>query len=196
MNSKVLTALSIMIISGMYCSNSFATIDNSASIDNALSQDSGIINVNLNSGDFNLQANTKAISISPDGFSNAQTITIQEHEKNQYKNLIPENNRASIGPHAFSNDTGFLSINEVAGLGNSQANQASISIGAKGSSATDVLLESSASNSSAQAPVNYGTQWVGVADTAFEGTTGIVQLNQVAGIGNATANSFNVRIGP
>jgi hypothetical protein len=33
-----------------------------------------------------------------------------------------------------------------------------------------------------------------VADTAFRGARGIIQVNQSAGSGNATANSFAMRI--
>ncbi|MFM0736710.1 hypothetical protein PQQ51_05615 [Paraburkholderia xenovorans] len=104
--------------------------------------------------------------------------------------------RASIEANAFSNTSGAVLVNQSAGAGNLQRNSTQIGTAALGvETVSDGEL-------SATAPKNGGLgQSIGVhsvreaniSTDAFKNASGIVQINQTAGAGNATANSFVLR---
>ncbi|RDK01206.1 hypothetical protein [Paraburkholderia lacunae] len=104
--------------------------------------------------------------------------------------------RASIEANAFSNSSGAVLVNQSAGAGNLQRNSTQL-----GNAALGVETVSD-SELSATAPKNGGPgQAIGVhsvreaniSSDAFKNVNGIVQINQTAGAGNATANSFVLR---
>jgi hypothetical protein len=104
--------------------------------------------------------------------------------------------RASIEANAFSNTSGAVLVNQSAGAGNLQRNSTQLGTAALGvETVPDGEL-------SATAPKNGGLgQSIGVrgvreasiSSDAFRNVSGIVQINQTAGAGNATANSFVLR---
>jgi hypothetical protein len=104
--------------------------------------------------------------------------------------------RATIEANAFSNTSGAVLVNQSAGAGNLQRNSTQIGTAALGvETVSDGEL-------SATAPKNGGLgQSIGVhsvreaniSSNAFKNVNGIVQINQAAGAGNATANSFVLR---
>jgi hypothetical protein len=106
------------------------------------------------------------------------------------------NARASIEANAFSNTSGAVLVNQSAGAGNLQRNSTQLGTAALGvETVSDGEL-------SATAPKNGGLgQSIGVhsvreaniSNDAFKNVNGIVQINQTAGAGNATANSFVLR---
>ncbi|MFM0729160.1 hypothetical protein PQQ52_01500 [Paraburkholderia sediminicola] len=106
------------------------------------------------------------------------------------------NARASIEANAFSNTSGAVLVNQSAGAGNLQRNSTQLGTAALGvETVSDGEL-------SATAPKNGGLgQSIGVhsvreaniSSDAFRNVSGIVQINQTAGAGNATANSFVLR---
>ncbi len=106
------------------------------------------------------------------------------------------NARASIEANAFSNSSGAVLVNQSAGAGNLQRNSTQLGTAALGvETVSDGEL-------SATAPKNGGHgQSIGVhaireatiSSDAFKNVSGIVQINQTAGAGNATANSFVLR---
>jgi hypothetical protein len=106
------------------------------------------------------------------------------------------NARASIEANAFSNTSGAVLVNQSAGAGNLQRNSTQLGTAALGvETVSDGEL-------SATAPRNGGLgQSIGVhsvreaniSSDAFRNVSGIVQINQTAGAGNATANSFVLR---
>ncbi|MFP3568912.1 hypothetical protein [Paraburkholderia sp. SIMBA_030] len=106
------------------------------------------------------------------------------------------NARASIEANAFSNSSGAVLVNQSAGAGNLQRNSTQLGTAALGvETVSDGEL-------SATAPKNGGPgQSIGVhsvreatiSSDAFKNVNGIVQINQTAGAGNATANSFVLR---
>ncbi len=106
------------------------------------------------------------------------------------------NARASIEANAFSNSSGAVLVNQSAGAGNLQRNSTQLGTAALGvETVSDGEL-------SATAPKNGGLgQSIGVhsvreaniSSDAFKNVNGIVQINQTAGAGNATANSFVLR---
>jgi hypothetical protein len=106
------------------------------------------------------------------------------------------NARATIEANAFSNTSGAVLVNQSAGAGNLQRNSTQLGTAALGvETVSDGEL-------SATAPKNGGLgQSIGVhnvreaniSSDAFRNVNGIVQINQTAGAGNATANSFVLR---
>ncbi|MEZ0601419.1 hypothetical protein ACAX43_04575 [Paraburkholderia sp. IW21] len=106
------------------------------------------------------------------------------------------NARASIEANAFSHTSGAMLVNQSAGAGNLQRNSTQLGTAALGvETVSDGEL-------SATAPKNGGPgQSIGVhsvreaniSSDAFRNVSGIVQINQTAGAGNATANSFVLR---
>lgn len=98
---------------------------------------------------------------------------------------------------AFVNGTGIMAINEVAGVGNAQANSVQMVVGAIRPVSNSVLSQN-ITNSTKQVPTSTPNSLnnVVVSSTAFKGAEGIAQINQVSGSGNTSANSFALGIAP
>lgn len=157
-------------------------------IDGGVGHDAqGVVGVNMASGDSNLQSNTTAIAIGADGQARASTVQVIDGGPFS----APDVAVAKIDGSAFSNATGAIGINQAAGAANAQANSVAIAIGAEVTAEAEL-----AQTVSGIAPAAVDGQYreTAVADTAFNGARGIVQVNQAAGIGNATGNSFALRI--
>ncbi|WP_341314689.1 hypothetical protein WN982_05125 [Paraburkholderia sp. IMGN_8] len=106
------------------------------------------------------------------------------------------NARASIEANAFSNSSGAVLVNQSAGAGNLQRNSAQLGTAALG---VEIVSDGELS---ATAPKNGGpgqsiavhsVREANISSDAFRNVNGIVQINQTAGAGNATANSFVLR---
>ncbi|HTV85245.1 MAG TPA: hypothetical protein VME63_07560 [Dyella sp.] len=167
-------------------------LDSNSIGDNALSGTQGISSVNTASGDANAQANLHAFASG----SQSQTL-IQARQRTHYNTTdVPLDATATIGGHAYDNGQGIASINQVSGNGNAQLNGVSVALTAQGiRETTDGTLSATVSASAGgQAPSNPqhaqagGTRSVGVDPSAMEGFNGVMQLNQVAGSGNASDN--------
>jgi hypothetical protein len=104
--------------------------------------------------------------------------------------------RASIQGNAFSNSSGAVMVNQSAGAGNLQRNSVQLGTAAPGvETVSDGVLSATAANNGSQGQT-VGVQTVReatISADAFRNVTGIVQINQTAGAGNATANSFVLR---
>lgn len=162
---------------------------------NALANVQGRAAVNIVAGDSNLQANTAALAI---GLSEAQVsalaINVQRTDARQA--TYPGHAFATIGDHAFSGATGMVSINQASGVGNAQSNTAAFGLGFEAEVVAESVLAATASRT---APAVAGAgdgrlRGVSIADSAFEGARGLVQVNQSAGSGNTTANNFALRV--
>jgi hypothetical protein len=104
--------------------------------------------------------------------------------------------RASIGARAFSNASGAVMVNQSAGAGNIQSNSALLGTAAIGVEAVSdaVLSAAAATNGGRGRPAEaQGVREVRIGTAAFANATGLVQVNQTAGAGNVTANSFVLR---
>ncbi|MEX3704750.1 hypothetical protein AB3X92_28955 [Paraburkholderia sp. BR14317] len=94
------------------------------------------------------------------------------------------------------NANGAMMVNQSAGVGNVQRNTALISSGAIGVVAvSDGELSAAAAQNGGQGQMAQagGIREVRIDNAAFRNATGLVQVNQTAGAGNATANSFVLR---
>lgn len=151
----------------------------------------GAIAVNQAAGDHNLQANAAALAVSEGGVAAAQVLNAQATDPRQAN--APRVAVSVIGQQAFGGVHGLVSINQASGVGNAQANGVAIAVG-NGVVIAESLSESMLAESAAGAPAARhgapGARVAVIADSAFEGARGLVQVNQTAGSGNATANNF------
>lgn len=112
----------------------------------------------------------------------------------------PSHNQSNsiIGNNAFAHSQGVITINQVAGSGNAQINSINMVIGATKPVPNSILAQSVTAlpkqASTTDSSSDFNT--VGITATAFKGAAGIVQINQVSGSGNTSANSFALGIAP
>lgn len=102
-----------------------------------------------------------------------------------------------ISGNAFANSQGVISINQVAGNGNAQANSINMVLDSIKPVSNSILAQNVTvlPNRSSASPSN-NLNTVAISATAFKGAEGIAQINQVSGSGNASANSFALGIAP
>jgi hypothetical protein len=156
----------------------------------AFSRAQGRIAINVSAGERNLQANAMAIAVGDD-VTSAISVTQTIHEGDAPSQAI--NARAFIESDSFRRSTGAISVNQSAGELNRQSNVVTVGV-TDGSLATDDLLANATAGSARSSGIAYvGRRDVSIGDGAFSNTTGIVQINQVAGVGNVAANIVSLR---
>jgi hypothetical protein len=104
--------------------------------------------------------------------------------------------RAAIDANAFSNTSGAVLVNQSAGAGNLQRNSTQLGTAALGvETVSDGELSATAPKNGSLGPSSgvHGVREASISNDAFKNVNGIVQINQAAGAGNATANSFVLR---
>lgn len=150
----------------------------------------GALAVNETAGIDNAQANQITVSnggvIGNDNAS-AQSATVAAKVTSA---------RASIEANAFSNSSGAVLVNQSAGAGNLQRNSTQLGTAALGvETVSDGELSATApkNGSQGQSIGVHGVREANISSDAFKNVSGIVQINQTAGAGNATANSFVLR---
>lgn len=92
--------------------------------------------------------------------------------------------------------SGILGVNQGAGLGNQQINAFRLSLSNGPESLDDSVLAQSVALtkvSGSATPVPGGRS-VSTDDRAFAGSSGVVQVNQSAGVGNQSMNTLSVRV--
>ncbi len=160
----------------------------------ALSGASGAIAINQAAGDFNQQANLRSLA-------RGQRAVVQVQGGQQlsrtYVEAGPLQARASIEGQALGGANGIASINQASGHANTSMNVVGIALAQRGISESDDAALAAASvtalaggQGSAGDGVAAGTRQVGVSASALQGFNGVLQLNQIAGIGNDTANTL------
>ncbi len=163
--------------------------------DLALSNARGVIGVNLSAGDSNAQINARALAASAGlGIASASTHTQQQV---RLASQVPDSAISQIEGQAFSNSRGLISVNHVSGSGNAQVNALAISVAAAGLAVSENELSMTVSGQSpTQNDSTVGTQHreATIDAKAFSDTKGVVQINQLAGSGNATSNSFGLSV--
>jgi len=157
---------------------------------NAATGVTGSVAVNETAGLDNVQANqmTLATGGAP---GNVNTNTQSAHGA-----AVVTTARAGIGANAFSNASGAVMLNQSAGAGNIQSNSAQIGTAAIGVEAvTDAVLSAAAATNGGHGHSSEarGIREASIGSAAFANATGLVQVNQAAGAGNVTANSFVLR---
>ncbi|HEY3599800.1 MAG TPA: hypothetical protein VGL08_20070 [Paraburkholderia sp.] len=103
---------------------------------------------------------------------------------------------ASIAGNAFSNTSGAVMVNQSAGAGNLQRNSVQLGTAAMGvETVSDSVLSAAVPRNGSLGRANgvHDVREASISNDAFKNVNGIVQVNQTAGAGNATANSFVLR---
>jgi hypothetical protein len=166
-------------------------LDSNTISGNALSGTQGVSSVNTAAGNANLQANLHAFST---GGQAQALIQAQQHE-HIYSPGGTLYANATIGGHAYDNGQGMASINQVSGNSNTQLNGVAAALASQGIRETteDTLSAAVSASAGGQTSSNPhaqagGTRNVAVDPSAMEGFNGVMQLNQVAGSGNASDN--------
>ena len=161
--------------------------------DAALSNTTGHIGINTTAGTGNLQANVVAISISA---LHAEANVVSEQSTVRGDKATSSRNSSGIESNAFRSASGIISVNQSSGNANAQANLVAVAIGKVAEVSIDQLRRVNASQSTSDAapPRDAGTNTAIIADSAFFNARGIVQVNQLAGSGNTTANLFTLNV--
>lgn len=143
------------------------------------------------------------------GSSNQQmfgvTVVIGDHSANvqsaeQFMARDPGVDRSTsiaIGPGAFSDNSGLVSVNLTAGTQNQSANLASLTIGTRGVVSDQMLAQASAPTGPAGSPAegsDASNDTIAISESAFGGNSGLVQMNVIGGERNSSANTFALNI--
>ncbi|WP_322054148.1 hypothetical protein [Paraburkholderia bannensis] len=158
---------------------------------NAATSTTGAVAVNEAAGLNNAQGNQLTIS------SGGSVANVNLDDQSTSSRAKLANATAIIGSGAFSNTSGAMMVNQAAGVGNIQRNSAQIGTGAFGvamlSDGELSAVTAQNGNKASQAGQAGGIREVRIDGATFRNATGLVQVNQTAGAGNATANSFVLR---
>lgn len=156
------------------------------------SGNAGRVAINIASGSQNQQAAAATVAV---GDVALHSIAVQQ--KILSADQVDRATRIAIGPAAFSNNNGMVSLNLTAGSQNQAANLAALGISNTGAVSDLMLAQASAptepSGASAQ-EVKSPNDSVVVDDTALGGNSGLVQVNLVGGERNSSGNTFALNI--
>lgn len=163
--------------------------------------------INQTAGVGNAQANLAAFAISPDGLALAslhagQRIAETDIETDAARIASGRAASARIDAHALADSRGLLQLNQSAGTGNRQLNAFALSNGRIATGVVVAGLDDAALASVAGATTDdaYGAHAAPslreavIADDAFRGGQGVLQLNQTAGTGNASVNAIVLQL--
>ncbi|WFM72159.1 hypothetical protein [Halomonas sp. CKK8] len=193
-----LMAVASLLAAGMplaMAQEELTTRNNSALDSSALSRVAGISTTNLAAGEGNLQSNSGAISIG----DVATTANALRQRSRIDDSLVDRQDSVSIEGRAYRHSEGWMSINQAAGLGNVQSNAFEVALGISASNLSDsslqqVMADQQGLNGTEGDDSGKSSRRIEVDETTFEGTRGVIQVNQSAGTGNATRNSFRMNM--
>jgi hypothetical protein len=157
----------------------------------------GLASINLVAGRGNAQANLAAITLTPHDMATAsglQTTAVAPGD-------VARGAIAHIGENALSSGSGVLAVNQASGAANAQLNLLvlggddvaahmfqNVDVTALAAVASGVPLEPDA------ALVLPPARDARIDGAAFANPQGVLQLNQTAGVGNASANAIVLQI--
>lgn len=162
---------------------------NRASID-ASGTYRGNFALNQAAGDAQQQSNVRVVAV-----GSAALVGSDQRQHLQLDASQPIAASASISGAALRG-SGILGVNQGAGLGNQQINAFRLSVSNGPESLDDSVLAQSVALtkvSGSATPVPGGRS-VSTDDRAFAGSSGVVQVNQSAGVGNQSMNTLSVRV--
>lgn len=171
-----------------------AQINNFSTIDNSGRTYQGVLSVNQAAGSQQQQINGRALAI---GANANATTNFRQYQELDGGIDTSMNAQANITGSAFSNGSGVLGVNQSAGAGTQQINSFRVSVGSGAQSMDDSILAQQnvvLAQNSGTAEANSGERAVAIDRQAFAGSSGVVQLNQSAGVGNRMANTVSIRV--
>jgi len=154
---------------------------------------SGNLMLNQAAGNGMQQANVRVINI---GELSRSAVQVQQAMSSIAPESVGLNAAAQIEGASFSQGHGALGVNQSSGLANQSINVFRLTLSAMPENMDDSILSQNAAptmNSDAVVP-QQGERRVETDDRAFAGSSGVVQLNQSAGVGNRTANNLNISV--
>jgi len=156
--------------------------------DAALAGASGRIALNQSAGAGNAQANLAAIASGPAAAAGL------DNRQQAVRRAASGAATAEIDGAAFSGARGVIAVNQASGNGNVQANLVALAAGRFAEVSVDQLgsVRAASDTQGAASPDPTPERKAAIADSAFAGAAGIVQVNQAAGAGNNTANLFSL----
>ena len=153
--------------------------------------------INQASGIGNVQANLAAIALA-EGGQGRFDLQARQHAQGGDRQRSAS---ARIDGHAFADASGVLSLNQAAGSGNAQLNLFAIGHGDAMAAAgliaglDDTALAAVAGDNRTEgagsAPL---VRTATIGPDAFRGSQGVVQVNQTAGVGNASVNAIVLQL--
>lgn len=165
-------------------------VDNQARLaGSAFAGGRGVVSVNQAAGDSNQQVNNSALAIARSGRAAAN----QRTEMHSEEVAVAGSSGAVIGDLAFRGVHGAHGINQAAGSANQQANTRVFALGRATEIDDAVLMQQNAggrSTGSESTQPHTESRVTHVSPSAFDGASGLVQMNQAAGNNNASANQF------
>lgn len=194
MHANLLLACTLLHVGAVNAQSAEAPDAKNLISDGALLDTSGNIAINTSAGNGNLQANIAAISIG----KNRAVANVTSEQSTASNNMAsPGRASSEIGSNALRNASGIIGVNQSSGSGNTQANLVAVATGQIAEVSIDQLgrvsttREISNQSASGGGPKKYTAV---IADSAFLNARGIVQVNQLAGSGNSTANLFTLSV--
>ncbi len=146
----------------------------------------GVVAINETSGLDNVQANQGVL------MNGLAPLNLTGSVQSASANARTTAAKSDIGSHAFSNTSGLIEVNQSAGVANLQRNSAVI--GSAPVEGDGVLSATTAKNGgTGRSGENHDPREVSIGTDALKNVSGIVQINQTAGSGNVSSNSFVLR---
>ncbi|WP_260463831.1 hypothetical protein [Burkholderia sp. Bp8963] len=188
--SALLVALTTLAAPGAFAQNVPVVSGNATISTGAGSDTTGALSVNEAAGLDNAQSNQLALGM---GATGAGYVGVTQLAVTHAR---VGDTATRIEGTAFSNVSGALMVNQSAGAGNLQRNSIVLgTLGAEARAVSDTELSETAPRPGGPGlPVGgRGMPEASISGDAFKHISGIVQVNQTSGAGNATANSFVLR---
>ncbi len=152
----------------------------------------GRIAVNAASGALNQQVNAALVALGDTAAGVGTVSQIGVKNGDAQRSAF-----AAIEGDAFAGASGMTSVNVAAGSGNQEINLAVMAIGIEGSGLSEAML----GQTRASTEPNRGTGKAEPADHAvelspgaFQGSSGLAQVNLIGGADNSSANSFALSV--
>jgi len=158
----------------------------------------GAITVNMVAGDLNQQVNLLGMA---SGEMAASNINARQRQSSNRVSAGLLDASASIGGQVLNGASGVAMISQASGIGNATVNVVTATLAQQGIRESDDealaasgALASAGGQDLAISRKAAGTRSVAVEDSALRGFDGVLQLNQIAGSGNVTANQLGVSV--
>ena len=156
----------------------------------------GLMGVNAAAGTSNAQANVRAIALGQD----ARAVASAQQAIDATGVDALRDAQALLGGGAFESTQGVLGLNQAAGGANAQLNLLAIGtdamavFGQQIDNAALAATRADAAPATAGAPSTAPLREARIDGTAVRAPAGVVQINQTAGVGNASANAIVLRL--
>jgi len=162
-----------------------------------LANSTGAIGLNIAAGDGNAQLNAGALAVAVGQGVSSLAQGQQRVELNEI--AASSLQRSTIANGALANVAGLVSVNQVSGESNAQANGFAIGLGLEGEVLAEAQLAAEVTGNLSYQQSESGADRsleARIENGAFNSAKGLVQINQLAGAGNKTANKFALEVSP